>query len=200
MDTKKINFGFPTKLLSAFSLVLLATNLLIACSNGGGGGNNVVPVPPCMNCQQGIVTGQTLIVAPSVSPLQGEWILSGDANIISQMQMAYGNSPLGPKIYNIYQGPLFLSGNIAVANLAAFSRTCFQLQQMGNTGFSFNSIMPGNADRGSFEVRNVQASSAIGNFTFDVIRGILYNGNFSATLIVTSVNGMQCQSFPISVF
>ena len=196
METKKMNLGFPKKLLITFGFAMLASQLLVACSNGGGGGNNAVPVAPCVGACQQAVNGQTLVVAPSISPLQGEWILSGDANLIQQQRMM---NPVA-NIHNIYQGPLMLSGTIVASNLAAFSGSCYQLQNMNGAGFSFNTITPGMAYYGTFEVPQVQASSAAGTFTFEVHNGMLYNGKFSAELLVTSVNGMQCRSFPISVF
>lgn len=186
------------KLLTAFILVVVSTTMLVACSNGGGGGdNNYIPPSPCngMGCQQAI-SGEILVIAQSISPLQGEWALSGDPNLIAQQRMM---NPVA-NIHNIYRGPLMLSGTIAAGNLASFSGTCYPLRQMAGTGFSFNTLVPGRAAYGAFEVPEVQASSGVGSFVFQVHRGILYNGKFSATLIVTSVNGIQCRSFPIAVF
>jgi hypothetical protein len=198
MGNKKINYGFPKKIVTAFSFALLTVNFLVACSNKSGNHAPPPPVPipcPAYGCQQA-VGGQTLIVAPSISPLQGDWVLSGDPNLIAQQRMM---NPVA-NIFNIYQGPLTLSGTIVAGDLASYSGSCAPLQSMVGMGFSFNTIAPGIAAYGSFEVPQVQASSGIGTFTFEVHKGILYMGKFSATLIVTSVNGVQCRSFPIAVF
>lgn len=198
METQNKIFSFPKKLVMTFLFVISSATGLVACQNNSGG-NNPPPVivpPPCdLNCQQA-ASGQTLIVAPSVSPIQGEWVLSGDANLIAQQRAM---NPVA-NIHNIYQGPLRLSGTIVAGNLAAFSGTCAPLQSMTGAGFSFNTITSGLASYGMFEVPEVQASSGIGAFTFQVRRGVLYNGKFSATIIVTSVNGTPCSSFPIAVY